>query len=88
MYPLKEIEKEESLLRVELDCLQGSLAAEKQVSPSVLEDMGKADTPLSLSSDKALKEGEELQRTRAELVCATVFFQFLYQGIFQLYVCH
>eukprot|EP00250_Pteridium_aquilinum_P000220 c10243_g1_i2 orf=487-1134(+) len=29
--------------------------------------MDKADTPLLLSSDKALKEGEELQRTRAEL---------------------
>ena len=29
---------------------------------------GKVDTQMS-SSDKALMEGEELQRTRAELVC-------------------
>lgn len=64
---VQEIEKEELTMEDELNSLQTSLAAEKEARPSVFQGMRQAGTLVLLSTDKAIKEGEELQRTRAEL---------------------
>ncbi|KAI5078931.1 hypothetical protein GOP47_0006602 [Adiantum capillus-veneris] len=61
---IQEMENEESGMRVVLDRLPRSLAKKDGV---VLEGTVKENPPILSSSDKSLKEGEELQRTRAEL---------------------
>lgn len=64
---LQETGREESILRNELDHLQSPFAEKEGTSQSVLEDKEKAVLSFMSTSNKALMEGEELQRTRAEL---------------------
>ncbi|MCO5570112.1 hypothetical protein L7F22_023828 [Adiantum nelumboides] len=61
---LQEIEKEESTMRVELDSL---LRASVENDGVVYGGTVKENPPVMSFTDKSLQEGEELQRTRAEL---------------------